>query len=187
MTWGSLDKAALRKQAYAARKTAFGDPEAVRRATEVLLRYLSDPRGQIISAYMPIRTELDPVPAMTVLAKANRVCVPVIQGKGQALVFREWTPDAAMEEGPFGAMVPVGGETLVPNILIVPLVGFDAGCNRLGYGGGFYDRTLAELRVAGSVQAIGFAFAAQELPALPLEPTDQALDAIVTDKGVIRP
>lgn len=188
MSRAGQDKAALRKQAYAARKAAFGKAKtAVRRATEHLLRHLGDPQGRIISAYMPIRTELDPLPAMTALATANLICVPVIQGKGQALRFREWTPDAVMEEGPFGAMVPASGRMLVPDCLIVPLVGFDADCNRLGYGGGFYDRTLAELRSMHTVETIGFAFAAQKLPALPVEPTDQALDAIVTDEGVIRP
>jgi 5-formyltetrahydrofolate cyclo-ligase len=68
----------------------------------------------------------------------------------------------------------------------VPLVGFDAALNRLGYGGGFYDRTLARLRSAGQAEAIGYAFSAQELPALPVEPTDQPLDALVTETGMRR-
>ena len=92
-----------------------------------------------------------------------------------------------MEEGPFGAMIPAAGGWIVPEILIVPLVAFDRKGGRLGYGGGFYDRTLAELRASGPVLAIGFAFAAQEAEDLPLEPTDQPLDLIVTEAGVIEP
>ncbi len=183
-------KAALRKVAYAARKSAFAaraDTGAVAAATDHLLAWLGDVSANVVAGYMPIRTELDPLPAMTRLASAGRVCVPVIDGAGRPLLFRDWTPDAVMIDGPFGAQVPEGGAWRVPDVLIVPLVGFDAGCNRLGYGGGFYDRTLARLRAAGPVRAVGFAYAAQELDRLPVEPTDQRLDAVVTEAGVIRP
>jgi 5-formyltetrahydrofolate cyclo-ligase len=78
-----------------------------------------------------------------------RVCVPVIAGAGQPLDFREWLPGCAMVEGPFKALVPERGDWLTPDALIVPLVGFDRALNRLGYGGGFYDRTLARLRGLG--------------------------------------
>ena len=74
---------------------------------------------------------------------------------------------------------------MVPQVLIVPLVGFDRHGSRLGYGGGFYDRTLSDLRRAGQVTAIGLAWGAQELPLIPVEPTDEPLDVIVTDRGVI--
>ena len=113
--------------------------------------------------------------------------MPVVAGPGLPLDFRLWTPDTALIPGPFGAMIPESGDWVTPDTLIVPLVGFDAACNRLGYGGGFYDRTLARLAASSPVRAIGLAFAAQELPPLPLEPTDIALDAIVTETGVIRP
>ncbi|NKX43454.1 5-formyltetrahydrofolate cyclo-ligase [Roseicyclus persicicus] len=184
-------KATLRQTAYAARKAAFdarAATGAVAAATAHLMAEIGLPAGRTISGYMPIRTELDPVPAMTALhGLGARLCVPVIAGKGLPLDFRAWTPGCALTEGPFGAMIPSEGDWLTPDILIVPLVGFDAACNRLGYGGGFYDRTLARLRAAGPVRAIGLAFAAQELPALPVEPTDMALDAIVTERGVLRP
>ena len=78
--------------------------------------------------------------------------------------------------------MPEGGEWLVPDTLIVPLVGFDRALNRLGYGGGFYDRTLARLEHA---EAVGYAFAAQELRGIPVEPTDYALDALVTERGCL--
>ncbi|MBF9061120.1 5-formyltetrahydrofolate cyclo-ligase [Rhodobacterales bacterium HKCCSP123] len=183
-------KAALRQTAYAARKAAFAaraDTGAVAAATAHLLAEIGPPRGRIVTGYMPIRTELDPLAAMTALhGQGARLAVPVIAGKGQPLDFREWTPGCALTEGPFGAMIPESGDWLTPDTLIVPLVGFDAACNRLGYGGGFYDRTLARLAAQAPTRAIGFAFAAQELPPLPVEPTDIALDAIVTEAGVLR-
>jgi 5-formyltetrahydrofolate cyclo-ligase len=83
-------------------------------------------------------------------------------------------------------MIPEAGDWLDPDILIVPLVAFDGRLNRLGYGGGFYDRTLARLRAAGPLRAIGFAYAAQELPGIPADATDQPLDAVVTERGVLR-
>jgi 5-formyltetrahydrofolate cyclo-ligase len=98
-------------------------------------------------------------------------------------MFREWTPGCALIEGPFKAMIPERGDWLTPEALIVPLVAFDAALNRLGYGGGFYDRTLAKLRAAAPVEAIGFAFAGQELPRVPADATDQPLDAVVTETG----
>ena len=183
-------KATFRQTAYAARKQAFAlraETGAVAAATAHLLAEIGPPAGRIITGYMPIRTELDPIPAMTALHEAGaRIGVPVIAGAGQPLDFREWTPGAALVEGPFGAMIPATGDRLIPDTLIVPLVGFDAACNRLGYGGGFYDRTLARLAARGPIRALGFAFAAQELPPLPVEPTDIALDAIVTETGILR-
>ena len=132
-----------------------------------------------------MRTEIDPVPALAAAAAHGPVGVPVIVAKDAPLRFRLWTPGCVTVPGTFGAPIPQSGDWMVPDILIVPLVAFDRRGGRLGYGGGFYDRTLQALRAAGPVLAIGFAFAAQEADDLPLEPTDQALDLIVTDRGVI--
>ena len=89
-----------------------------------------------------------------------------------------------MEPGTFGAMIPSAGVWITPQVLIVPLLAFDGRGYRLGYGGGFYDRTLEGLRAAGPVTAIGFAFAAQEVAAVPIDATDQRLDMVVTEAGV---
>jgi 5-formyltetrahydrofolate cyclo-ligase len=179
-------KSALRATAYAARKLAHAEGHGSA-ATTALLAEIGPARGRVIAGYMPIRTEVDPIPAMTVLAGDNKICVPVINAPGQPLRFREWHPGAEMIEGPFKAQIPSTGAWLDPEILIVPLVGFDAAANRLGYGGGFYDRTLEGLRARKSIRAIGFAYAAQELPDLPCEATDQRLDAVVTEAGTFRP
>lgn len=176
-------KAAARKAAFAARAAAHAAGQG--QACDHLCAVLAPHAGKVLAGYMPMRSEINPLPAMA--AHHGPVCVPVILGKGQPLAFRAWTPDAAMVPGEFGAQVPERGDWLTPQVLIVPLVAFDGQGGRLGYGGGFYDRTLQGLRAKGDVLAVGFAFAAQRLDSLPLEPTDQRLDLIVTDGGVIRP
>ncbi len=179
-------KAQARKAAFARRKVAH-DALAGRSASACLSEVLAGYRGVPISAYLPIRTEIDPRPAMAEAAAHGPVGVPVIDGNGLPLRFLRWEPDCALVEGPFGAMVPAEPVELVPEIVIVPLVAFDRRGGRLGYGGGFYDRTLERLRAARATLAIGFAYSAQEAEALPLEPTDQPLDLIVTEAGIIEP
>ncbi len=173
------DKAAGRLAAFAARKVAFSAGQG--EAAQQLMAALEPHRVKVLAGYMPMRTEIDPLPAMA--AHSGSVGVPVIIGRGQALQFRQWSPDAAMIEGAFKALIPESGAWVVPQVLIVPLLAFDARGYRLGYGGGFYDRTLEALRNRGPVIAIGFAFAAQEVAAVPIDATDQRLDMIVTEKG----
>jgi 5-formyltetrahydrofolate cyclo-ligase len=176
-------KAAARAEAFARRKAAFVGRSV--RDADVLAAVLRDHAGHVLSGYMPMRTEIDPLPAMA--AHRGPVGVPIIIGKGRPLMFRSWTPDAAMIAGEFGALVPADGGWVVPQVLIVPLLAFDRRGYRLGYGGGFYDRTLQALRAAGPVTAIGFAFAAQEVDAVPTEPTDEKLNLIVTEQGIVTP
>ena len=175
-------KAAARTAAFAARKAAFARGQG--QAAEILADVLADYRGLTLAGYMPMRTEIDPLPAMA--AHQGPVGVPVIIGAGQALRFREWSPGCAMMEGAFRAYIPVEGAWVEPEVLIVPLVAFDARGYRLGYGGGFYDRTLEGLRAKRPTVAIGFAFADQESPEVPIEDTDQRLDMVVTENGVLR-
>lgn len=176
-------KMQARTQAFAARKLAFATGQG--QAAEILADVLAAHSGKVLAGYMPMRTEIDPLPAMA--AHQGVVGVPVIIGRGQALRFREWTPGCAMVLGEFGALIPQEGAWVVPEVLIVPLVGFDARGFRLGYGGGFYDRTLEELRTRGDVMAIGFAFSGQQMAEVPIEPTDQRLDLIVTELGIFTP
>ncbi len=178
-------KAQARAAAFARRKAAHA--MAGPGAADLLIEALRPHRGRTLAGYAAIRSEIDPVPAMAAMAAFGPVCLPVIGGQGRPLRFREWTPEAEMTAGPFGAAVPARGAWLVPELLIVPLVAFDRGGGRLGYGGGFYDRTIAALRRSGRATAIGFAYAAQEVPDLPQEPTDEPLDLIVTEREVIRP
>ncbi|SLN31543.1 putative 5-formyltetrahydrofolate cyclo-ligase [Falsiruegeria litorea R37] len=176
-------KAEARKAGFARRKAAFDArlPGAAGRLSEVLAGH----RGVSLSGYMPIRTEIDPLAAMAEASAYGPVGVPVIQGEGQALKFSRWTPEGALRDGPFGAKVPEVDDFFEPEILIVPLVAFDARGGRLGYGGGFYDRTLEGLRAKRPTLAIGFAFDAQEANEIPLEPTDQPLNMLITESRVL--
>lgn len=173
-------KAAARAEAFARRALAFAAGQG--QAAEILADYLSAQRGKVLSGYMPMRTEIDPLPAMA--AHQGPVGVPVIMGKATPLRFREWSPGCRLVEGPFKAMVPEEGAWVEPEVLIVPLLAWDRRGYRLGYGGGFYDRTLEGLRAKGPVLAVGFAFAAQEVDEVPTDPFDQRLDAVVTERGV---
>lgn len=180
MTGLAAIKAAARKAAFAARKEAFARGQG--QAAEILADFLAAHRGRALAGYMPMRTEIDPLPAMA--AHDGPVGVPVIMGAGQPLRFREWSPGLAMVPGDFGALIPAEGAWVEPEVLIVPMVAFDARGYRLGYGGGFYDRTLEGLRAKRPTLAVGFAFAAQEVEEVPIEPTDQRLDAVVTENGL---
>ena len=182
----ALAKAAMRAEAEQRRAGAKGAARE-RHAQAMLLDFLKRHRGRVLSGYMPIRSEISPQPVMEAMASHGPLCLPVVEGAGKPLSFREWVPGAPLLKGAFGALVPAEGKALVPEVLIVPLLAFDAAGHRLGYGGGFYDRTLDFLRARGDVLAVGFAFAAQEMECLPAEPTDQPLDAIVTENGVMRP
>ena len=168
-----MTKAELRLNALAAR-AAVKDREARQaRALERLGALIGPARGRVLAGYVPMRDEIDPLPFMA--AWEGPVCVPVVVGKGLPLVFRRWAPDVRMVPGTFGTMVPAEDVPLVPDVLIVPLVAFTDTGDRLGYGGGFYDRTLAALPGA---DAVGLAFAVQRVEALPLEPTDVRLRAV---------
>jgi len=176
-------KAAARKAAFARRKAAHEGhgPGRAGRLSEVLAGF----RGVPLAGYLPIRTEISPLSAMAEAAAYGPVGVPVIIAADTALKFSIWSPECQLREGPFGAQIPEVDDFFNPEILIVPLVAFDRSGGRLGYGGGFYDRTLEGLRKLRPTLAIGFAYSAQEAQALPLESTDQPLDMIVTEREVI--
>lgn len=154
-------------------------------ASKALIHALSPYAGRPLAGYMPMRGEANPIPAMQ--HATGPVAVPVIEAKATPLRFRAWHKDAPMIPGTFGALIPATGPWLTPEILIVPLVAFDKTGARLGYGGGFYDRTLQALRAQNPVTAIGFALACQEQDNLPQEPTDERLDLIVTEHDTITP
>lgn len=173
-------KALARKVAFATRKAAFAAGQGA--AAKVLAEVLAAHPGKALAGYMPMRTEIDPLPAMA--GHAGPVGVPVIQAPAAPLQFRAWGPGVAMVPGDFGALIPAEGAWVEPQILIVPLLAFDARGYRLGYGGGFYDRTLTSLRAKAPVLALGFAFAAQEVDEVPVDAFDQRLDGVVTEAGI---
>ena len=144
--------------------------------------------GAVVSGYYPIRDELDPLPLLARLAEQGcEICLPVMLHEEPKLMFRAWRPGAPLEARQFGVPEPLDeAPRRVPDIVLVPMLAFDAAGNRLGYGAGFYDRTLAELRAAGAVRAIGLAFDAQEVAAVPHDAYDQRLDGVLTPSGLRR-
>ena len=140
----------------------------------------------MVAGYLPVRSELDPRPAMLALRGLGyRLCVPVVEAPRLPLGFRTWAPGAATERGAFGIEVPVEGAPAEPDLILVPMLAFDARGHRLGYGGGFYDRTIAALRARRPLVALGLAYAGQELPEVPDGDHDMRLDGIVTEAGVL--
>ncbi|MAI57449.1 MAG: 5-formyltetrahydrofolate cyclo-ligase [Rhodobacteraceae bacterium] len=180
----------LREEKELARQLAFANRRAAHAAEPgnaawLLSSVLAGYRGEDIAGYMPIRTEISPLPAMEAAAASGRVGVPVIERKGQPLRFSVWSPGCEMQDGLFGAKIPVCEKYFEPTILLVPLVAFDRKGGRLGYGGGFYDRTLETLRQKRPTLAIGFAYSVQMTEELPREPTDQLLDMVITERDVL--
>jgi 5-formyltetrahydrofolate cyclo-ligase len=145
--------------------------------------------GSIVSGYWPLADELDPRPAMIRLAGLGHpLALPRVQGRGRPLAFHAWQAGDPLLAGPFGLMEPSPDAPLVdPRILLVPLLAFDRAGRRLGYGAGYYDMVLRDLRAQGPAPfAIGVAFAAQEVAEVPAGPSDQMLDAVVTERHVHR-
>lgn len=180
-------KAAARKFGFSVRAAAHSSasPTTADELAQHVLAALAHRAPCSISAYLPIRSEIDPRPAMVALHDlGHRLCLPVIQGEGQALRFRAWHPGCKVINGPFGVAVPASGAWLEPDILLCPLVAFDAAFYRMGYGGGYYDRSLQALRAARPVLAIGLGYAAQRSDSLPHDAHDQPLDGVATEHGV---
>lgn len=143
---------------------------------------------RMVAAYLPIRDEFDPTPAMRAMCGVQLdVCAPVIVGRGQPLRFRAWRADGPVARGPLGTVVPDEGEWVEPDLILAPLLAFDAAGWRLGYGGGYYDRTIAELRARRPVAVYGYAYAGQQVAATPHGPHDVRMDAVVTERGVVWP
>lgn len=141
--------------------------------------------GRVVSGYMPMRSEIDPRLLMTRIAAAGAtLCLPDVGAEDAPLEFRRWAPDDGLTTGRYGIAVPEpDAEVLVPDLLLVPLLAFDRTGQRLGYGGGYYDRTIARLRAQGDVLAVGLAFSGQVRDDLPVEPHDVRLDWIVTESA----
>jgi 5-formyltetrahydrofolate cyclo-ligase len=142
-------------------------------------------RPAVVSGFWPMAEELDIRPLMIELFNEGcQLCLPVVAGKRQPLVFRAWRPGDPLEQGVFGTLHPSPKrEVLEPDALIVPLLACDNDGWRLGYGGGFYDRTLRALRARKRITAMGVAFDAQLLSeAVPHGPDDERLDWLLTDK-----
>jgi len=189
-------KAQARAHALGARAKAFvTTPEAGLRVRDIfvtqLLPKLALKVGAVVTGYIPFRDELDPRPLLTVLEERGfSLGAPSIVARDQPLVFRRWDIYAGLTPGRFGFGIPeptLDSPIVEPDLLLVPMLAFDRRGHRLGYGRGYYDRTLASLRARRSIVAVGLAFAAQEVLSLPISEEDQRLDWIVTEAALIHP
>lgn len=145
------------------------------------------PAGAIVSGFMPIRSEISPLPLLHRLAEAGaRLALPAIVRRGQPLTFRAWAPGEPLDRGQWGIREPpAASPTVFPRILLVPLAAFDRRGYRVGYGAGYYDLTLNALRAASPVVALGLAYAMQEMDAVPIESHDARLDFVLTEREAI--
>jgi 5-formyltetrahydrofolate cyclo-ligase len=183
----TLSKADLRSAALTKRDALSDEQRAV--AAQAMakrgLPFAIEP-GMVVSGYSPIRSEIDPAPLMRNLAERGaKLALPAVMARGKSLAFRAWSPDDRLMMGPLGILEPSpAAAELVPDIMLVPLAAFDRAGHRIGYGAGHYDFTLAHLRKAKVITAVGTAFAVQEIKAVPALPHDVALDYVLTEKKV---
>jgi 5-formyltetrahydrofolate cyclo-ligase len=179
-------KAELRRKAQAQRAALFAKngPEASAAAVAHFLREIDLAPTDMVAAFWPIRDEIDIKPALARLMDSGQpVCLPVVVGKDQPLEWRQWLDGAALTPAGFGTLAPDElAPVVVPDVILMPMLGFDTHGTRLGYGGGYYDRTLQS--IAKRPRLIGFAFSVQAFDFIPREPHDVPLDAVVTEDGV---
>lgn len=179
-------KAVLRAAAH--KKRAAFHPSLRSEAARIAAGHFFDrvalETGEVVAGYWPIRDELDLRPVIARLMDSGQpVCLPVVLGDEQPLELRLWQDGAPLYEAGYGTLAPADDAPHAePDVVLMPLLGFDKHGTRLGYGGGYYDRTLASL--GKRPRLVGFAFALQEIDHIPREEHDVPLDAIVTEEGV---
>lgn len=187
----AVEKRRLRDKAKARRAAIPADEraEAASRLAENGLNAIPGfAASAIVSGFLAIGEEINPVPLMRRLNRDGAtIGLPVMVGKGKPLLFRAWEPGAPLRTVIWGIREPEETAPIVlPDVLLVPLLAFDRTGMRLGYGGGFYDRTLRDLRSRKSVTAIGLAYASQEVDVVPHLDYDERLDGVLTPEGLIR-
>ena len=195
----TAEKAALRKQAGKTRAALAADyaDAPVKLAAqagivaEIAISLSDSPASgvdaPVIAGYLPIQSELSPLPLIQALAASGfAIAMPVTPEPGNTLLFRAWAPGAPLANGPYNTKHPPSDAAeMIPSVILAPMLAFDASCWRLGYGGGFYDRTLSELRAAGRhVLALGIAYDGQLVDKVPTGPYDMRLDGVLTPSGL---
>jgi 5-formyltetrahydrofolate cyclo-ligase len=181
-------KAALRSEAVARRDAL---PAEARQAAGETIAAREFPlalaAGTIVSGFMPMKSEINPLPLLRKLAERGAaLALPAVPGRGKPLIMRAWQWGEPLNFGVWGIREPKPeAKEVDPDILLVPLLLFDRQGYRLGYGGGYYDRTIAGLRARKPVIAVGIAFSAQEVESVPITPRDVRLDLVLTEREVI--
>jgi 5-formyltetrahydrofolate cyclo-ligase len=182
-------KVAIRREAMARRDALTADLRKAAADTIAAREFpLAIAPGIVVSGFMPMKTEINPLPLLRKLAEAGAtLALPVVAGRGKPLIMRAWRWGEELASGVWGLREPKPEAPEVdPDILLVPLLAFDRASHRIGYGAGYYDMTIAGLRARKAVTAIGLAFAEQEISAVPATPRDERLDLVLTEREVIR-
>jgi len=181
----SRDKKTLRRQLQAERQSLIDRHQRSMHLQEVLRVWLVSRTDTAIGAYWPIKGEFDALPALFRWSEADakrRIGLPVVDKATKQLSFQVWYPGCEMEDDAYGIPKPKGTPVFQPTLLLVPCVGYGPRGVRLGYGGGFYDRTLATLQPRPTT--VGLAYSQGFLPWLQAEPHDVPLDTMLTDEGL---
>ncbi|MBO6784374.1 MAG: 5-formyltetrahydrofolate cyclo-ligase [Alphaproteobacteria bacterium] len=187
-------KPGVRAAARANREALFSGLGAAA-AAGVAARFMAEPLlsgevgiGTVVAGYAPIGSELDPRTLMErIAARGSTTCLPVVVEGDAPLEFRRWAPGEELVTGAYGIPIPPPrADVVTPDLLLVPMLAFDRRGHRLGYGGGYYDRTIAGLRVAREILAVGLAFSGQLRDDIPAASHDMVLDWIVTESAALR-
>ena len=185
------EKQVLRRSATKIRKGLFEQQSQADIALAAHADALLDQFGRgIYAAYLPIRSELSPLPLIARLADLSiQTAMPITPAPGNPLDFRLWATGDKLDDGLYDTKQPSSNAPVCrPDVILAPMLAFDSACWRLGYGGGFYDRSIGGLRQAGhKVVAIGIAFAGQQVEQVPTGPYDMALDAVLTPDELLMP
>ena len=181
-------KAHLRREALARRDAL---PVEIRKAVAEAIAARAFPLavapGVIVSGFMPLKSETNPLPLMRKLADAGaRLALPVVIGLGKPLIMRSWQWGEPLVPGVWGIrQPPPTAPELQPDVLLVPLLAFDRRGHRIGYGAGYYDLTIAQMRAKKPIAAVGIAFAVQEVESVPRTAFDARLDLVLTENETI--
>jgi len=181
-------KVALRREAIA-RRDALPAAERAKAAETIAGREfpVAVAPGAIVSGFMPLKSEINPIPLMRRLADGGaRLALPAVAGRGKPLLMRGWSFGEPLASGVWGIREPQpDAPEVAPDILLVPLLAFDRAGHRLGYGAGYFDMTITALRARKPIVAVGIAYASQEVPTVPISPRDARLDLVLTEHEVI--
>jgi 5-formyltetrahydrofolate cyclo-ligase len=181
-------KATLRREALARRDALPAELRTAAAQTIAARPFpIAVPPGAIVSGFMPMKSEINPLPLMRTLAGAGAaLALPAVAGKGKPLIMRAYAFGEPLASGVWGIREPgPDAREVFPDIVLVPLLAFDRRGHRIGYGAGYYDMTIAALRARKPVVAVGIAFAAQEITQMPTSPRDARLDLVLTERELI--
>lgn len=182
------EKVHLRQVLSKRRKEIVPDARHGHKLKDVFFKHFTLNEGLVLAGFWPMAQELDLVPLLSKLDQQGMTCaLPVVEAPACPLVFRKWRRGDELDKGPYGTSHPFDTQGVVePEMLIIPLLGFDLEGARLGYGGGYYDRTIEAIKSHSKVCCIGVGFDEQQVECIPTGPYDQKMDWIVTPTRVIQ-